>query len=148
MSKKNSRLVINILAVFSFLSCTDNGSEPPPFIVTVPISILSNTSYDFMYAGISFYFFNKSEKSIDNITASFRLFDAKTQDNPFIGSNEFEITKLTSISPGENKEIVLSLDKFIHNAPSEPYEIDFFYILKIVYADGSIWEDKYGLYSI
>jgi len=141
-------LIIFILIIFSFSSCTGNYQETPPFIITTPVSLLSGISYEFKYAGLSFYFLNKSEKNIENLTASFRLFDAKTQNSSFTGSNEFEITKLTFISSGENKEIVLSLDKFIYRAPAEPYEIDFFYISRIEYSDGSIWEDKYGLYSL
>jgi hypothetical protein len=76
------------------------------------------------------------------------LFDARTQTSPFTGSNIFEIKKLIFISPSENKEVVLSLDRFIHIAPTEPYLIDFFYISRIEYSDGSIWADKHGVYGI
>jgi hypothetical protein len=139
-----------ILSCADFLSYTDSFMEPPlpPFIITRPIIELEGNSIDFNYAGISFSFQNKSVKSVSSITTSFMLFDAKTQSNPFIGSNIFEIKRLTSISPGESKEIVLSLDKFIHIAPSEPYLIDFFYISEIEYTDGSVWRDRFGTYRI
>jgi len=135
-----------LLIIFSLLSCDILNNEPPPFIITEPVCVLSDISFDFIYAGISFSFMNKSLKDINSITASFLLFDAKTKTNPFIGSNIFEIKKLIFIYPNENKEIILSLDKFIHNAPTEPYLIDFFYISEIEYTDGSVWEDKNGKY--
>jgi hypothetical protein len=133
--------------VFLLSSCADFSSETPPFAITVP-TCSTNANFDFTYAGISFYLLNKSHKSISSITAHFMLFDARTQTNPFIGSNIFEIKKFILISPGENKEIILSLDRFIYIAPEEPYLIDFFYISKIEYSDGSIWEDKYGVYGM
>ena len=147
MRKIKIRLFI-ILVVLSLPSCADLISESPPFIITTPVCELAGSSSEFTHAGITFYFQNKSDKNIDNITVSFMLFDAKTQANPFMESNMFEIKKYAFISPGENTKITLSLDKFIYISPTEPYLIDFFYILRIEYDDGSLWEDKYGVYSL
>jgi len=153
---------INIIIIIFLLisSCTDNNNfnsnffnnilnkESPPFTITELESKLADTLLDFTFAGISYSFLNKSEKDVSSITTSFMLFDAKTQSNPFIGSNIFEIKTLISISPRENMEIGISLDIFIYIAPSEPYLIDHFYISEIEYADGSIWRDKNGIYRI
>ena len=139
---------ISLLAIL-LSTCGDIVPDSPPYIITTPVCELSSSNlYDFTYAGISFKFMNNSQKIIDSITACFMLFDSKTQSNPFAGSNVFEITKLVLVSPGENSEIVLSLDSFIHIAPAEPYLIDFFYISKIHYTDGNTWEDRYGIYSV
>jgi hypothetical protein len=147
MKKVKNKLFILII-VFSLSSCTGLIQESPPFTITTPLCELAGYSSEFTHAGISFYFQNKSDKNIDSITVSFMLFDAKTQANPFFGSNLFEIKKFAFISPGENIKIILSLDTFIYITPTEPYLIDFFYISKIEYADGSIWEDKHGTYGI
>jgi hypothetical protein len=140
------KLTIVLPLLFLILSCAD--LETPPFVITTPVSELGNTSSDFTYAGISFSFMNTSDKTVSSITASFMLFDTSIQTNPFIGSNIFEIEMLTLILPGENKNIILSLDTFIHIAPSAPYHIDYFYISRIEYTDGSVWEDRFGTYRI
>jgi len=122
--------------------------ELPPFVITKPVFETIERPYYFKYAGIVYKFFNTTDEVIDRITVSFLLFDPKTQDSPFIGSNKFEISKWDIVLPGENKEIIISLDHFIYIAPTEPYLIDFFYIYEIHYVDGSIWQDKYGKYRV
>ena len=122
--------------------------ELAPFVVTKPVFEIIERSFQFKYAGITFNFLNQAEKVVDRITVSFLLFDPRTQENPFIGSNKFEITRRELVFPNENKEVIISLDKFIHIAPREPYLIDFFFIYEIHYVDGSVWQDKYGKFRV
>jgi hypothetical protein len=123
-------------------------TEVPPFVITKPIFEISGRTNYFNYAGIVFKFLNHAEEHIDRITISFMLFDPKTQSNPFITANKFEITKWDFVLPKENKEIIISLDQYIYIAPAEPYIIDFFYISEIHYLNGSVWQDKNGKYRI
>ena len=158
-----TRLVIRALAALAimvFLSACEGmtgiimdlpPSEPgevPPFVITKPIFEIVERPYYFKYAGLTFKFYNQAAKIVDRITVSFLLFDQRTQDSPFIGSNKFEIAKWDTVLPGENMEIIISLDQFIHIAPTEPYLIDFFYIYEIQYIDGSVWQDIYGKYRV
>ena len=122
--------------------------EVPPYVITRPVFEITERPGSFMYAGVVFNFFNTAQENADSITVTFMLFDAKTQASPFIGSNKFEITKLDLILAEENKEVIISLDRFIYIAPAEPYLIDFFYISEIHYADGNVWQDKYGKYRV
>jgi hypothetical protein len=123
-------------------------SEIPPFVITKPvIEIIERTNY-FRYAGIVFKFLNNSNDYVDRITITFMLFDTKTRDSPFIGSNKFEISKWDLVAPDENKEVLISLDKFIYTAPVEPYLIDFFYISEIHYTDENVWRDVHGKYRV
>jgi hypothetical protein len=135
-----------LIIVFSLPSCDILIKGSPPFVITTPVCELADNSSEFTHAGLLFHFKNKSNKDISSITVSFMLFDFKIQTSPFIGSNLFEIKKVTFISSGENTRISLSLDRFIYITPTEPYLIDFFYISRIEYTNGSIWEDKYGAY--
>ena len=123
-------------------------SESPPFVITKPVMETSERTNHYTYAGIAFKFLNNSTEYVDRFTVSFMLFDAKTQGSPFIGNNKFEITNRGTIFPDENKEIFISLDQYIYTAPTEPYLIDFFYVSEIHYANGGIWEDKYGKYRV
>jgi hypothetical protein len=120
----------------------------PPFVITKPVMEISERPYQYTYAGIAFKLLNNSEEHIDRINVIFMLFDSKTQGSPFIGNNRFEISKLDRVYPGENKEILISLDQYIYIAPTEPYLIDFFYISEIHYTNGGIWEDKKGKYRV
>jgi hypothetical protein len=122
--------------------------DMPPFVITRPVMEISERAYQYTYAGIMFKFMNSSTEHIDRITVSFMLFDAKTQGSAFIGNNRFEIAKFDMIYPGENREIFISLDRYIYTAPTEPYLIDFFYVSQIHYTDGGIWEDKKGKYRV
>ena len=122
--------------------------ERPPFVISNPVFEIAERTNYFRYAGIAFKFLNQGEKHIDRITVSFMLFDAKTQSNPFITSNKFEISKWDFVSPNENKEIIISMDPYIYIAPSEPYLIDFFYVSEIHYLDGSVWQDKNGKFRV
>jgi len=152
MSRNN--IFLMALAAALLVSCIDINdimgmavTEKPPFTITKPVVEITELPYYFSYAGIIFQIFNKSAKSADRITVRFMLFDAETHANPFIGSNVYEITWQELIPAGEYREIVISLDKYIHIAPSDPYLIDFFYISEIHYDDGSTWRDINGVYG-
>jgi hypothetical protein len=145
--KQMSKMLVLTAAVY-FVSCDMSVMSDPPYVITKPIcEIIERPDY-FTYAGLTFYFLNTSETIVNNITVSFMLFDAETQGNPFMGSNIFKITKLDTVQVNENKEIVISLDKYLYVAPAEPYIIDFFYIAEIQYADGSAWRDQNGIYQV
>jgi hypothetical protein len=140
--------IIFILIIMVFFPACDGvfENESPPYVITKPVFETTKYPDYFYYAGIVFKFLNTSMKDVDRITVSFMLFDAKTQANPFIGSNKFEITKLILVPVNENREIIISLDQYIYIAPTEPYIIDFFYISEIHYIDGSTWKDEKGIY--
>jgi len=157
MIKKSTRRTVLFLTVILLFSCeyTDGRAgilytpaETPPFVITKPVCETRERPGYYKYAGIIFEFMNTGSRVIDEITVSFMLYDSKTNENPFIGNNKFAITKLDLLLPNENKQIPISLDQYIYIAPQTPYLIDFFYISRIHFTDGGIWEDKYGLYKI
>ena len=143
--------IIALVAALFLVACDDLNqvmADMPPYIITAPVMEISERPNHYTYAGIAFKFMNTAEEHIDGITVSFMLFDPKTQGTPFIGNNRFEITKWGMVSPGENREIFISLDRYIYIAPAEPYLIDFFYVSEIHYTGGRVWEDKQGKYRV
>ena len=58
------------------------------------------------------------------------------------GRVSFSIEK--EIGPDEIFEICLSLDSYMIFVPRSLMEIDYLYVSKIHYADGSVWEDPFG----
>jgi hypothetical protein len=104
-----------------------------------------HTGY-YRFAGIEFTFLNTSSTAVAEITVSFALFDAQTKKNPLTGSNKFSLTMRGTVGPYEKKEMIIPLDDYLYLSPSQPFIIDLFYIAKIVYIDGSVWTDTYGVY--
>ncbi|MCL2881130.1 MAG: hypothetical protein FWF29_12875 [Treponema sp.] len=141
------RFFLPVIFVVSMSGCDYLATIPPPYVITNPVFETAGRAYVFTYAGLSFDFLNNSSKTVNQITVSFMLFDAKTQSNPFMGSNVFEISRRDYILPNETREILISLDQYIYTAPSDPYLVDYFYISEITYTDGSVWQDKYGTYN-
>ena len=152
--------IIALTAAMLFIACDDltgiitdmpppaAPQDVPPFVITKPIMEIDERTNYYTYAGIAFKFLNNYGEHIDRITVSFMLFDAKTGGSPFIGNNRFEITRWDMLYPGENREILISLDQYIYNAPAEPFLIDFFYVSEIHYTNGGSWEDKQGKYRV
>jgi hypothetical protein len=138
-------LVLGALAV-SCTPITKSNLDAPPYVINTPVCIVGERTGYYQFVGIEFYFLNTADKAISEITVSFRVFDAKTEKNPLVGSNLFELTLLGSIYADEKKEMVIPFDKYIYTAPAEPYIIDFFYVAEIRYIDGSTWTDEYGIY--
>jgi hypothetical protein len=169
MKIKPNKTPLLFLSVFLFMACEEPGwiisdmpplaqpdsSQPtetqpaaPPFVISKPVVEIYERINSFKYAGIVFKFLNNSERYVEKIKICFMLFDTKTQTSPFLGTNKFEITKNDFLAPGENKEICISLDRYIYIAPTEPYLIDFFYISEIQYIDKAVWHDPYGKYRV
>ena len=58
------------------------------------------------------------------------------------GRISFSIEK--EIDPDEVFNICLSLDSYMIFVPQSLLEIDYLYVSKIVYANGSVWEAPFG----
>jgi len=158
--KQRLHLCIIILTVVLLLtSCIDMGGivmdippsspgELPPFVISRPVFETTGRPAQFNFAGISFQFLNQGNEIVESITVSFLLFDARTLENPFLGSNRFLITRRETLFPNLVNDVFISLDRFIHVAPSEPFLIDFFYIYEIRYVDGTVWQDHHGRFRV
>ena len=55
----------------------------------------------------------------------------------------FEAEK--AIASGEQASFCISLDSYMNTIPSEALVVDYLYLAKITYDDGSVWEDPLGL---
>ena len=55
----------------------------------------------------------------------------------------FDIEKI--IDAEDSFEICLSLDSYMASVPQSQLRIDYLFVSKICYDDGSVWEDPYGL---
>jgi hypothetical protein len=144
----SKRLVFLFLGALFVSSCDVfySADGQPPFAVSKPVSAVGKKTDYYAFAGVEFTYLNTSSKTVSSVSVSFMVFDAATKKSPFIGSNIVKTTFDGEIQRGESKYFIVPLDSYLYAAPSEPYLIDFFYIPKVAFADGSAWEDRGGVY--
>ncbi len=140
---------ICVLCVFCgiFSGCSTTGLLSCPYVVANPRVELGKLGETHEFAGAYFTLFNDSEKTISKYTVSFLLYDDEGN-NPFIGSNCVVEKIAAETLPHESKDFVISLDSYLSTVPDEPYEIDFIYLREILYSDGSVWSDPFGMYAV
>ena len=129
-------------------ACTMFSAQQIPFTVSKPECVIGGNEDYYAVAGIVFTFYNTSAKKIKRIEISCMLYDAETKNNPFIGSNLIKAVSNETIESGEHKELIIPLDRYLYRIPDRPYLVDHFFIRKLTFSDGSIWEDKTGAYKI
>lgn len=135
-------LVSAILFASALLgSCSLFGNGSPPYVISAPASVAGPCEGYYRYAGVDFDFCNTGDKAVAELSVSFLVYDAKTKMNPFAGSNLVKYEYSGAIAPGETASLKVSLDGRAHVAPKEPYLVDFFTVPRIVYSDGTSWED-------
>jgi hypothetical protein len=74
------------------------------------------------------------------------LYDSEGN-NPFVGSNNVVERVDGNVPSGASTAVLIPMDDYLTIVPDEPYKIDFMYVRKIEYADGSEWTDPFGMYS-
>lgn len=120
--------------------------EAPPYVISDLSCKVGQVSGYYNYAGIEFDFYNKNNNTIRGFDVSCMVFDATTGTNPFMSSNIVKVAFTGNLSGESAGHFIISLDPYMYTAPLDPYIIDYFYIVKIYYSDGSTWEDNFGTY--
>jgi hypothetical protein len=146
MDMKTLFLLTGVYSVLIVVSCKLTADSSPPYVITKPVSYCAERAGYYLYAGVEFTFLNTASKTVSDVAVSFMVFDRETQRTPFIGSNIIKTSFSGAIAGGQAKDFIISLDPYVYVAPEEPYLIDFFYISRIKYDDGSAWEDRNGIY--
>lgn len=127
-------------------SCAMSVSLWNPYCVTDSYVVVGKEDGFFNLAGAYIDIVNNSEKEIVSADISFLLYDA--QGNP-AGSptNKMECNVDLNLLPCEETEVVISLDKMLGAHVEKKYNLDFVYLTKIVYEDGTCWVDPMGATS-
>lgn len=137
--------LLAIFGIFSFFGCSSVLNEDCPYLIANKnFEIGNDGSFDF--AGVNFTFYNGAKKDVKSFTLSFMLYDSDGN-NPFVGSNNVIESFDESVLSETSQDFSLSLDKYLSVVPNEPYKIDFMYVKRIVYTDGTEWSDPFGMYS-
>ncbi len=142
---KQNKIISKFLLIICILfsACSAYAKESVPYIVSGEV-VLSSEASEFNAAGFEFYFLNKSEKTVKKFTLVFFLFD---EDGEPIsnGRSNIVISVEHEIEGNDYLTACLSLDKYLNEIPEVPYEVDYLYVSKIEYVDGSDWDDPLGM---
>ena len=139
--KKKICPIIALLS-FVFLSCSSFSLESLPYVLNGEF-VMEDNSPDYSICGVDFTLLNKSQKEIKGMNVIFYLFD---QDGEPAAEcqNKISVQIEKKISPGETACFCMSLDSFMNFVPENFLVVDYLYIARIVYEDGSVWDDPYG----
>lgn len=140
---KRIRRYIFIICMLMMAGCKAYTQDSVPYVMNGEF-VMEDKLSDYSICGIDLYLLNKSEKEIKSVCIVFFLFDKDGEPASECRNKiSFEIEKY--LSGGEDSSFCISLDKYMNSIPSEPLLVDYLYLSKIEYEDGSLWEDPYGL---
>lgn len=142
--------IIFPLLLFMVSGCSDNASDitKPPFSVTQPEYKDSSKDSRCVLGGVYFNFYNRGECSVAYIETRMNVYDRKTRKTAFTGYGTIESGSSVKIRKNETRQLCVSLDQYITVKALEGYYIDQFYISRIEFEDGTVWEDNFGLYAV
>ncbi|MBQ9494879.1 MAG: hypothetical protein IJR50_04485 [Treponema sp.] len=133
-------------------SCASNFFSRAPYSMQGAVSLESDISC----AGITLALYNASGKTIEQFSVVIFLCDYVEDDRN--SSNCVTAVFERNIAAGETAEFWLPIDDCIADEfdtndystrdGEHPYQIDFMYIDRIEYDDGSVWEDEFGMYAL
>ena len=144
---KKISLLMFFIVLFLCSSCMQEAYRAP-YVLSGLESMLSDSGTFFNYAGVFAEINNSSSKDIAFLEISFDVFDRTTKKNSFSGSNHITSSFSEIIYSGDTAELCISLDSFMHAAPTEKYLISNFCINTISYTDGTRWTDYLCIYSV
>lgn len=125
------------------INCKGYSEDIIPYVMTGDF-VMDDSSENYSICGVDFYLLNKSDKEIKNINIVFYLFDYDGEP-AYECQNKISVEIEKYIGPDEECNFCMSLDRYMNSIPSEELTVDYLYLAKIEYDDGSVWEDPYGL---
>ena len=137
-----NKFIITVLSL-CFFSCKIFSLDSVPYVMSGDF-VMEDGAIEYSICGVDFYLLNKSEKEIRNINVVFYLFD-QDGEPAYECQNKISLDIDQYVDAGDAASFCVSLDSFLNAIPSEPLLIDYLYLSKIEYEDGSVWEDPYGL---
>lgn len=111
---------------------------------SVPYQISGELDYSNLELNLNYWFFNNNDKNIRSFTIVFYLFDedgnppVSTRSNIVLNQNMF-VEGYANISKR------IRLDYLFETLPDQEYTLDYMYVSKIEFADGTEWSDPFGM---
>lgn len=143
MKNFNKYLYLLFVMIWLLSSCSAYAKESAPYYINADF-VMENNSSDYQMCGVDLYFLNKTKKKINEFTVVFYLFD---EDGEPISEGKSNIVLNINREIDENQTFFdcISLDKYFNGKPDSKCLIDYLYVSRIVYEDGSLWNDPFGM---
>lgn len=138
------KMMFSFAFLFSILSCSQLYTAVP-YLISGEMRINEEGKKEM--SSFAFKFKNCSEKDVFSFTVSFFLFDE--DGNPVMnGSPKISCIIREDILSGDTLDSSYSLDDFLNFIPENPYKVEYLYVSKIIYSDGTEWSDTLGLKAV
>ena len=124
-------------------SCNATVSFWSPYSVTESHVVVGKEIGVHKFAGAYIDVVNNSDRVIQSGVVSFMVFDSngKSCGIPSLLSASVDL----GLMPGEEKQIILSLDDVLGANVDRTYKLDFVHFTRLNYEDGSCWIDPLGV---
>ena len=129
-----------MLLVFS--GCSAFSLERSPYTINADF-VMDEESSVYKICGVELSFSNLATETVKEFEVVFFLFDSDGEP-AYECPNRLAFSIEREIGPDEDFSVCLSLDSYMTFVPQSLLEIDYLYVSRITYADGSIWVDPYG----
>lgn len=143
MRKNENLKILTFLFLILMAGCSAYSVETTPYTISADF-VMEEDSDAYQICGAEVTFFNWSEKEVTEFEVNFYLFDSDGEPaREYWNLVTFDIVK--TLQAGETCSLTLSLDTYMTSVPQELLSIDYLFVSKIIYSDGSVWEDPYGM---
>ena len=140
---KNTRYFLAFGFLLLFMSCNVFSQESAPYLINGEF-VMDENSPDYSICGVNIFLMNKSEKEIKKMNIVFFLFD-QDGEPAYECRSKISVEIEESLPGGDSCNFCISLDRFLSSIPEAALMVDYLYLARIDYMDGSSWEDPYGL---
>ena len=128
--------------VLAFFGCSAFSLERSPYTINADF-VMDEESSVYKICGVELSFSNLATETVKEFEVVFFLFDLDGEP-AYECPNRLAFSIEREIGPDEDFSVCLSLDSYMTFVPQSLLEIDYLYVSRITYADGSIWVDPYG----
>lgn len=143
-----SRFVVFIAFLIGLvmMSCCSFNALRAPYVITEERVTIGEEEGVFSSAGAFFTLYNNTDKTMCSCTLSFRIYDYDGEAST-VGGNLITTDFKGIVLPKTTEQIVVSLDDMVSGELADGYQFDFVYVSRILFSDGSSWNDPVGVYS-
>jgi hypothetical protein len=146
--KKQLLLFVLILGIssisISFCSCLSTKLEKCPYSAYCKFDEIEFDAENMDYV---FFIENLCNKEIKEFSVVLSLYNSDGEP-AFYGCDFINHSFARNIPEGDILEFSIPIESYFEDFDDEVYFTDYFYVNKIVYADNSVWEDPFGLWSL
>lgn len=128
--------------VLAFFGCSAFSLERSPYTINADF-VMDEESSVYKICGVDLSFSNLAAETVKEFEVVFFLFDSDGEP-AYECPNRLAFSIEREIGSNEDFSVCLSLDSYMTFVPQSLLEIDYLYVSRITYTDGSIWVDPYG----